>query len=234
MVLHEPRLYIQKQVAALDSRKCCDTVEYILRSSTKQREGVGETVVASGPLLEGDEPGAVGGSNTGPTVLHRLVGDGELAQVVSNHLRLHLNLCEDLAVVNANNGASHLGDDNHVPEVGLDHIGLLVGGSLLLLLPQLLDQGHGLPLESPRELPPDPADEQLHQLLVVHVKELVKVDPPVGELPEGPPLLQLDISVSHDCFCKSLVEVNQAIKARGKCSVGGSRSFVWMGSSRRC
>ena len=26
---------------------------------------------------------------------------------------------------------------------------------------------------------------------------------PVGELPEGPPLLQLDISVSHDCFCKA-------------------------------
>ena len=121
-----PRLYIQKQVAALDSRKCCDTGEYILRSSTKQREGVGETVVASGPLLEGDEPGAVGGSDTGPTVLHlktfvlgtansrmvgatgcgrrvqrgflmtthRLVGDGELAQVVSNHLRLDLNLEE--------------------------------------------------------------------------------------------------------------------------------------------
>ena len=65
-----PRLYIQKQVAALDSRKCCDTGEYILRSSTKQREGVGETVVASGPLLEGDEPGAVGGSDAGPTVLH--------------------------------------------------------------------------------------------------------------------------------------------------------------------
>ena len=121
-----PRLYIQKQVAALDSRKCCDTGEYILRSSTKQREGVGETVVASDPLLEGDEPGAVGGSDTGPTVLHlktivlgtvnsrlvgatgcgrrvqkgflmtthRLVGDGELAQVVSNHLRLDLNLEE--------------------------------------------------------------------------------------------------------------------------------------------
>ena len=35
--------------------------------------------------------------------------------------------------------------NHHVPEVGLDHVGLLVGGSLLLLLPQLLDQGHGLP-----------------------------------------------------------------------------------------
>ena len=41
-----------------------------MRSSTKQREGVGETVVASDPLLEGDEPGAVGGSDAGPTVLH--------------------------------------------------------------------------------------------------------------------------------------------------------------------
>ena len=35
--------------------------------------------------------------------------------------------------------------NHHVPEVGLDHVGLLVGGSLLLLLPQLLDQGHWLP-----------------------------------------------------------------------------------------
>ena len=66
------------------------------------------------PLLEGDESGAVGGSNTGPTVLHlnrvkdqkaslknfcafnthRLVGDRELPQVVSDHLWLHLNLRE--------------------------------------------------------------------------------------------------------------------------------------------
>merc|ERR1740129_1053674 len=174
---------------------------HFLWSSIKQREGVGFFHLGV-PLLEGDESGAVGGTNTGPTVLHRLVGDGELSQVVSNHLWLHLNLCEDLAVVNSNNGASHLGDDDHVPQVGLDHIGLLVGRSLLLL--QLLDQGHWLPLESPGELPPDPADKQLHQLLVVHVEELVEVDAPVGELPEGPPLLQLDIGVSHDCFsCRS-------------------------------
>merc|ERR1719330_1599276 len=185
---------------------------HFIWSSIKQREGVVFFHLGV-PLLEGDESGAVGGTNTRPTVLHGLVGDGELSQVVSNHLWLHLNLCEDLAVVNSNNGASHLWDNDHVPQVSLDHIGLLVGGSLLLLLPQLLDQGHWLPLESPGELPPDPADEQLHQLLVVHVEELVEVDAPVGELPEGPPLLQLDIGVSHDCFCKALVEVNQAIKA---------------------
>merc|ERR1719222_560552 len=107
---------------------------------------------ASGPLLEGDESRAVRGSDTGPTMLHRLVGDGELSQVVSNHFGLHLNLCEELAVVNSKNGYRPLGDNDHVPEVGLDHVGLLVGGSLLLLLPQLLDQGHWLPLESPGEL----------------------------------------------------------------------------------
>ena len=39
-------------------------------------------------LLERDEPRAVGGSDTGPTVLHRLVRHGELAQVVAHHLRL--------------------------------------------------------------------------------------------------------------------------------------------------
>ena len=43
-------------------------------------------------LLEGDKPGAVGGTDTGPTVLDWLVGDRELAQVVSNHLWLDLNL----------------------------------------------------------------------------------------------------------------------------------------------
>ena len=95
---------------------------------------------------------------------------------MSNHLRLDLNLCEDLAVVNANNGANHLGDDDHFLEVGLDHIGFH-WRELPSSSSAAFDQGHGLPLEPPGELPPDPADKQLHQLLVVHVKELVKVDP---------------------------------------------------------
>lgn len=39
-------------------------------------------------LLEGNEAGGVGGSNARPAMLHRLVGDGELAQVVTDHLGL--------------------------------------------------------------------------------------------------------------------------------------------------
>merc|ERR550519_2971528 len=147
-------IYSKTSVAALDTRKCSYTEENTHIGAQYSREkGLASSILrrASGPLLEGDESGAVRGSDTGPTMLHRLVGDGELSQVVSDHLWLHLNLCEDLAVVNSNNGSSHLGDNDHVPEV-------------------VLDQGHWLPLESPGELPPDPADKQLHQLLVVHVE----------------------------------------------------------------
>ena len=59
--------------------------------------------------------------------------------------------------------------------MGLNNVGFLIDGALLLLLPQLLDEGHWLSLESTAELSPDAAREQLHQLLVVHVKKLVEV-----------------------------------------------------------
>ena len=110
---------------------------------------------------------------------------------MSDHLRLDLHLVEGLAIVDTNDGAGHLGDHHHVSQVGLDHVGLLVDGGLLLLLAELLDEGHGLPLEAPGELPADSAGEELHELLVVHVEELVEVDAAVGELAEGTLLLKL-------------------------------------------
>ena len=39
-------------------------------------------------LLEGDEAGGVGGPDARPAVLHRLVGDAELSQIVTDHFRL--------------------------------------------------------------------------------------------------------------------------------------------------
>jgi len=67
----------------------------------------------------------VSGTNTGATVTNGLVGHGELANVVVDHLGLDLDLVEDLAVVNANDGADHLGDDDDIAQVGLDTGGLL-------------------------------------------------------------------------------------------------------------
>ena len=36
----------------------------------------------------------------------------------------------NLAVVDSNNGSNHLGDNDHVSEVGLDHGGFFVGRGL--------------------------------------------------------------------------------------------------------
>lgn len=101
-----------------------------------------------GKLTEGNESGRVSSTDTGATVLDGLVGDREFTKVVTNHLRLDLNLVEFLSGVDTDHGPNHLGDDNHVTEVGLDDLGLFVGLSLLLGLPQLLDETHRLALET--------------------------------------------------------------------------------------
>ena len=203
-------------------------------------------------LLERDKPRGSGRSDSWPAVSGWLVSDGELAQVVSDHLRLDLDLVEALAVVDANDGADHLRDDDHVPQVGPDGLWLLSGGGLLLGLVELLDQSVSLALQAalepareeevnekergvrvsgtgrggrrgdakagrrkdgaPRQRkrgrggrvsarPPArarfssglllsswPGAEQVHELVLVHVKKLFEVDASERELPERSPL----------------------------------------------
>lgn len=67
---------------------------------------------------------------------------------MADHLGLDFDLVELLAGVDANDAADHLGDDDHVTEMGLDEVGLLVGLSLLLGLSELLDETHGLALKT--------------------------------------------------------------------------------------
>lgn len=74
--------------------------------------------------------------------------DRELAQVVSNHLRLDFDLVEFLARVDADNAANHLWDNDHVTQMRLDEVGLLVWLGLLLGLAEFLDQAHWLALET--------------------------------------------------------------------------------------
>lgn len=77
-----------------------------------------------------------------------ILRDREFSQVVSNHLRLNLDLVELLSRVDTNDATNHLWDNDHVSEVSLNKVGLLVGLSLLLGLSELLDQTHGLALET--------------------------------------------------------------------------------------
>jgi hypothetical protein len=117
----------------------------------------------------------VGSSDTGTSVLDGLVGDRELGQVVTNHLGLDLNLVELLSGVDSNDGSNHLGDDDHVTEVGLDKVGLLVGLSLLLGLAELLDQSHGLALKSTVEPSAGTGVDEVAELLRGEVEEPIGV-----------------------------------------------------------
>lgn len=85
-------------------------------------------------------------------MLHGLVRDRELAQVVAHHVGLHLDLVEGLAVVDADHRADHLRDDDGVAEVGADGVGLLVvGGGGALGGAELLDEGERLALQAALE-----------------------------------------------------------------------------------
>lgn len=131
------------------------------------------------------------GTDTGATVLDGSVRARELSEVVACHLRLDLDGVEYLAVVDTNDAANHLRNDNHVTEVGLDDCGLFIWGSFLFSFAQFLDQTHGAALEATTEPTASTCMNEFNELLIVHVKELVEVNSAVGERAEGSLLLEL-------------------------------------------
>lgn len=94
---------------------------------------------------------------------------------MADHLGLDFDLVELLSGVDTDNAANHLGDNDHVTEVGLDEVGLLVGAGLLLGLPKLLDETHGLALETAVEPAAGAGVDEVTELLRAEVEELVKV-----------------------------------------------------------
>ena len=77
-----------------------------------------------------------------------LLRDTELSKIEPHHLRLDLDLIELLPAVDTDDAANHFRHDDHVPQVRLDEIGLLVRLGFLLGLSQLLDQAHRLAFET--------------------------------------------------------------------------------------
>ena len=144
-------------------------------------------------LLERDETRRVRGTDTGPSVLDRVAAitisgsspkrlaanfvgvyvlrDRKLRQIMTDHLGLDLDLVELLAGVDADDGADHLGHDDHVAQVRLDEIGLLVGLGLLLGFAQLLDQAHGLALQAAVEPAAGACVDDIAELLGGEVEE---------------------------------------------------------------
>lgn len=100
-----------------------------------------------------------------------LVGDGELAEVVTNHVGLDLNLSVVLTIVDTDHASDHLGDDDHVAKVSLDGLGLAILGGLLLGLSQAADKLHGDAATG--EAAASTSVEELHELRVAQVQQSV-------------------------------------------------------------
>ena len=72
----------------------------------------------------------------------------EFSQIKPHHLRLDLHLIEFLARVDPNNTANHFRYHNHVSQMCLHQLRLLVGFGFLLGFAEFLYQTHGLTLET--------------------------------------------------------------------------------------
>lgn len=141
-------------------------------------------------LSDGEEA-VDGGTLTLSAVAGGDVGHGELAEVVADHLGLDLGVDKEATGVDADHGADHLGDDNHVTQVGLDGSGLLVGLALGLSLAEALDEAHGLALQSALELSARTRVDERHKVLVRHVQQSIELNTAVGKLAESSLALKL-------------------------------------------
>ena len=134
-------------------------------------------------LLEVDELLDGGGGSSLATVADRSVSEGELTEVVANHLGLHLNKVIAETVVDTDLGAEHLREDDGVTEVGLDDTGLLLtgGGGLRLseALAEVLVDGATL------EAAASAGVDELGELLLRDIEELLSLDTTVEVLTEG-------------------------------------------------
>jgi len=92
---------------------------------------------------------------------------------MTDHLGLNLNLVELLARIDTNDTTNHLRDHNHISQVRLDEVGLLIGLGLLLCFTQFLNQTHGLALETTVEPTASAGVNDIAELVGGEVEESV-------------------------------------------------------------
>lgn len=124
-------------------------------------------------------------------MLNGLVGDGELAQVETNEVRLDLDIDELLSVIDADDGTNHLWEDDGITQVCANSNWLLAINALLLGLGKLLDEGHWASLDASGELSSLSGVEHLDDISGGHIQQIIEFDTSEGELSEGACLLLL-------------------------------------------
>ncbi len=101
-----------------------------------------------------------------------------------NHFRFDFNLIESLPIVHTNDASNHFRYYDHIAQVGSHWFWLLTSWGLTFRLAKLLDQGHGLSLQSPLEPSSGTGLEELDKLISGHVEKRIQIDTPEAELLE--------------------------------------------------
>jgi len=137
-------------------------------------------------LLQRNETRRVGGTNARLAMFHRLVGNGEFTQIVTNHLWFDFDGVERFAIVYTNHTSNHFRNNDHVPEMSLHDCRLFVGLAFFLGFAKLLEQGHWLPFQTTAGKPATSAGmDKTHELLIAQVQKVLEVNAPERELLEG-------------------------------------------------
>jgi hypothetical protein len=125
---------------------------------------------------------------------------------VANHLRLDFDLVEFLATVYTDDTANHLWYNDHVAQMRLDLVGLLVRLGVLLGLAELLDEAHRLALQATVEPTAGAGVEEITEGCG-------------GEVEKSSQGNQYYVPFCEDSSLDSLVEVNATEGKLSECSL---------------
>ena len=99
---------------------------------------------------------------------------------------LDFNRVENLAVVYTNNGADHLGNDNHITQVSLNNLRLLANADVALRGVQTLEKSHRLSLHTTvSKATASTSIDELDKRGTRQLEQVLKINTAVGELAEG-------------------------------------------------
>lgn len=88
--------------------------------------------------------------------------------------------------MHTNDRADHLGDDNHVAQVGLNNLGLLANANVTLGGVEALEESHGLALHTAvGKATAGTSINELDERGARELEQVLKIDAAVRELAEG-------------------------------------------------
>lgn len=117
----------------------------------------------------------MGCTDTGSSVLDRLVGDGKFTKIVANHLWLNFNLVEGFAIIDTNIRTYHFRYNNHVSQMGLNNSWLFLFCRFELGFTKAFYKSHWLALKTTGESSTGACMKEIKKLVIFHLQQIIQL-----------------------------------------------------------